>query len=127
MWLIGSFMSQIVILVVSPQDYRNGWYFYIFMTFVYSAVGVFTFGFACLLALSSFPSVSSKLASWHVGIPLGILCGWLATVVLFVIAMALVGEAHQLTQSFQWLLAGLFGSLYGVVGASYLLLTKNKK
>ncbi|MEY4483274.1 MAG: hypothetical protein RL693_726 [Verrucomicrobiota bacterium] len=127
MWLIGSLLSQIAILVIAPQDYRNGWFFYIFMTLAYSLVGVFTFGFASLLILHSFPRIFSGLATWQVGIPTGIFCGWLATALLIVIALIVIGEADKLAQSLQWLLAAFFGSLYGAVGASYMHLTNDKK
>ena len=125
MWIVGSLLSQVVILTIAPHDYRGWWYGYIFMTMAYSALGVFTFGVGSLFAVQSFQARFRYLMTWRYGIPCGFIAGWFATVLLIVIALTVIGDANQLVRDApQWIIAALFGSLYGIAGACYLLLDR---
>lgn len=127
MWLIGSLLSQVAIFVFASQDWRPGWFIYMSMTLIFSAVGVFTFGFAALFTVHYYPKAFTSITNWYFGIPVGIFCGWLATALLFVTWVIFTGHADQLVRSFEWILPASIGSLYGLVGASYMLLTKDNK
>ena len=90
-------------------------------------MGVFTFGFAALLAVHYYPKTFASITTWHFGVPAGIFCGWLATVLLYVILVIVMGQADTLAYSFLFLRSALIGTLYGLVGACYMLLTDSNK
>ena len=127
MWIVGSILSQVVILTIAPHDYLRWWYGYIFMTMAYSALGVFTFGVGSLFGVHYFQARFRYLITWRYGIPCGAIAGWFATVLLIVIAQTVIGDANQFVRdSPRWIIAALFGSLYGITGACYLLIDNKK-
>lgn len=127
MWVIGSLLSQVVICFMAPHDYKNGWNFYVLMTLAISAIGVFTLGFASLIIVQHRPDTAELMKTWK-GIPIGIGVGWLASVILAVITFLITGEFDlMLEKSIELLVAAGFGSIYGLIGACFLLVNKGEK
>jgi len=127
MWIIGSLLSQAVIFIVAPEDYTQLWGFYSVMTLAFSAVGVFTLGFASLIFVQHQYVTEQLMKTWKI-IPVAIVAGWLANFILLLVAFLVQGEPKQIAeQSSEWLLSSLFGSIYGLVGACFLLFTHGRE